>query len=307
MMYQRVPSDVTETSLRGKIMSAIAMASMSILFFLETKAYFSTTLGTDLSLNTNDDEPRIQLNFDITMMDLPCDHATVDVYSTVGFEKNVTKNIRKYPVDEDGVRQRFEARNWHQDDVELWDPAVPETLEDLHKDGEDAISLNEKSFAYALKQFPFMFVKFYTNDCTNCEDLAPTWEALGEVVTDTSMHIVDEHMDEKDIDGHEYSDDEYEAAVNHMAPVLITKLNCSLHPSICNEQKIRAYPTMRIFVDAEAKGDYNGHRTVMELVHWLKMIEAGHREPGELKMQKVLECKELILHFVSSEPNSVLS
>ena len=141
-------SDITETSLRGKILSALAMVSMSTLFLLETKAYFSTTLGTDLSLNNNDDDPRIQLNFDITMMDLPCEHATVDVYSTVGFEKNVTKNIRKYPVDEDGVRQRFEARNWHQDDVELWDPAVPDTIEDLHKDGEDAISLTEMSFPY---------------------------------------------------------------------------------------------------------------------------------------------------------------
>ena len=148
MMYQGAPSDITETSLRGKILSAIAMVSMSTLFLPKTKAYFSTTLGTDLSLNNNNDDQCIQLNFDITMMDLPCEHATVDVYSTVEFEKNVTKNIRKYPVDEDGVRQRFEARNWHQDDVELWDPAVPDTIEDLHKDGEDAISLNNMSFPY---------------------------------------------------------------------------------------------------------------------------------------------------------------
>eukprot|EP00579_Thalassiosira_antarctica_P031173 CAMPEP_0202031546 /NCGR_PEP_ID=MMETSP0905-20130828/65073_1 /ASSEMBLY_ACC=CAM_ASM_000554 /TAXON_ID=420261 /ORGANISM="Thalassiosira antarctica, Strain CCMP982" /LENGTH=451 /DNA_ID=CAMNT_0048595389 /DNA_START=241 /DNA_END=1596 /DNA_ORIENTATION=- len=226
------------------------------------------------------------------MMDLPCEHATVDVYSTVGFEKNVTKNIRKYPVDEDGVRQRFEARNWHQDDVELWDPAVPDTIEDLHKDGEDAISLTEMSFPYALEQFSYLFVlfvKFYTSDCTNCEDLAPTWEALGEVITDTSMHIVDEYMEDTDIEGNEYSDDEYEAAVNRVAPVLVTKLNCSVYPSICNGQGVRVYPTMRVFVDGEAKGDYNGHRTVMELVHWLSHIEAEHREPGELKMQTVLK------------------
>jgi len=49
------------------------------------------------------------------------------------------------------------------------------------------------------------------------------------------------------------------------------------------------YPTMRIFVDGKAKADYNGHRTVMELVHFLRHIEADYREPGELKMPNVLE------------------
>ncbi len=143
----------------------------------------------------------------------------------------------------------------------------------------------------ALEQFPFLFVKFFSNDCSNCDDLAPTWEALGEVIIDTSMHIVDEFMEDEGVEGHEFSDDEYEAAVNEMSPVLVTKLNCSVYPNICNQQGVRVYPTMRVFVDGEAKGDYSGHRTVMELVHWLNHIEAEHREPGELKMQKVLECK----------------
>ncbi|KAL3806121.1 hypothetical protein ACHAXA_005184 [Cyclostephanos tholiformis] len=289
-MYHRMPSDLTETSQLGRFMSFIAMISMSTLFLLETKAYFfSTTLETDLSLHSYDDEPSIRLNFDITMMDLPCELAAVDVYTTVGYEKNVTKNIRKYPVNKDGVQQQYEARNWHQNDIELWDPAVPEAIDHLHKDGEDAISLDGKTFQYALKKFPYLFVKFYATDCKYCHDLAPTWEALGEVVTDTSMSMVDEHMSENNLGSDQYTDEEYETAVNNMAPVLVTKLNCSLNPSICNGQGIRVYPTMRVFVDGEAKGDYNGHRTVMELVQWLSHIEAENREPGELKMQKVVE------------------
>ncbi|KAL7553594.1 hypothetical protein ACHAWF_016897 [Thalassiosira exigua] len=294
MLYQRVPSDLTESSLCGRMMSAIAIVSMSALFVLETKEYFSSKLGTDLLLNHNgDDDQRIQLNFDITMMDLPCEHASVDVYSTVGFEKNVTKNVRKYPVDAEGVKQRFEARNWHQDDVELWDPAVYETIDDLHKDGEDAISLNEKTFPYALKEFSFVFVNFYTSNSPVCEDFAPSWEAMGEIVTDASIVLVDEHLKELNIGDDDFSEDEYESLVNRLAPVLITKLDCSAHPLICKDQNVKAYPTLRIFVDGEAANDYNGHRTVMELVLWLKHIEAMYREPGELKMQRVEECKSL--------------
>lgn len=148
MLYQRVPYDLTETSLRGRVLSTIAAVSIGTLFLLETKAYFSTTFETDLSFRNNHDEPHIRLNFDITMMDLPCEQAMVDVYSAVGYEKNVTRNIRKYPVDADGVRQRYEARNWHQNDIELWDPAIAETIDDLHKDGEDAINLDAESFPY---------------------------------------------------------------------------------------------------------------------------------------------------------------
>ena len=47
----------------------------------------------------------------------------------------------------------------------------------------------------AIDKFEFVFVKFYSSaGCENCRDIAPTWEALGEVVTDTSMLLVDEMM-----------------------------------------------------------------------------------------------------------------
>ena len=149
MLLQRAALEATETTLRGRVLSAVSMIAMTTLFILETKAYFSPTLETDLLFDSNNEDQLVQLNFDITTTDLQCDYATVDVYSSIGgARKNVTANIRKYPVDDQGVRQQYEARNWHQNDVELWDPAVPETLEDLHEDGEDAISLNDVSFPY---------------------------------------------------------------------------------------------------------------------------------------------------------------
>ena len=128
-------------------------------------------------------------------------------------------------------------------------------------------------------------VNFYSGDCSSCDDLAPTYEALGEIVTDTAMSLVDSlhHI--------EFSEEEYERKVNEMAPVLITKLDCSDYPNICNEQKVRAYPSMRIYFDGVAEGEYQGHRTVMELVSWITQMEAKFRKPHELKMQKVIECE----------------
>jgi thioredoxin-like negative regulator of GroEL len=131
-----------------------------------------------------------------------------------------------------------------------------------------------------------VLVNFYTNDCSSCDDLGPTYEAIGEIVTDTAMSLVDELNLQQD-----YSEDEYEKRVNEMAPVLVTKLDCSDYPDVCNEQKVRAYPTMRLYLDGLAKGDYNGHRTVMEIVNWLSEMEAKFQASDKTRMQSVVECK----------------
>ena len=139
-------------------------------------------------------------------------------------------------------------------------------------------------------------VNFYTKDCSSCDDLAPTYEALGEIVTDTAMSLVDtvHHID--------FSEEEYEREVNAMAPVLITKLDCDDYPNICNEQNIRVYPSMRIYFDGVTEGEYQGHRTVMELVNWITQMEAKFKNPHELKMQRVIECEQYpffdIIYFV---------
>lgn len=172
----RVPSDLTETSLRGSVLSMFAMFAMGSVLVMETKAYFSSRygdalsvsaniidhgivltsvsscnscrLGVNLALHTSNADSRVQLNFNITMLDLPCDHAAVDIYSTVGHQKDIVKSIKKYPIDSDGVLQEYEEEAWHQNDIELWDPAVWESIDDLHEDGEDAIRLNNESFHY---------------------------------------------------------------------------------------------------------------------------------------------------------------
>jgi len=82
------------------------------------------------------------------LTDLPCNYAAVDVFSATGHQKDITKNIKKFPIDTNGVLQQYEQQLWHQNDMELWDPAIWESLDVLHEDGEDAISLNNESFHF---------------------------------------------------------------------------------------------------------------------------------------------------------------
>ena len=91
------------------------------------------------------------------------------------------------------------------------------------------------------------------------------------------MSAVAEHIiDEKD---HDYTDQEFEKAKGVELPVLVGKIDCVLNQEFCTNQRIMAYPTLRLFVDGKPwqGGDYVGHRTVMEMVEYLKQVEDTHK------------------------------
>jgi len=284
-MYRKVPVDLLEGTKRGSILSTIAVATMTILFILETKAFFSSQLKTNLALDSNEDS-QIRVNFNITMMDLKCDYATIDVVSVLGTQQNVTQHVQKYPIDQTGVRRSYQSRNLKQHDVQLFDATVEETIEELHADGEDAVSLDEHTFNIALEENEYVFVDFFANWCSHCRDLAPTWETLAEV-----MYQAAENRVEDQPDVHKYSDEDYNEALKVELPVLVGKVDCVDHHDFCLDQAIRAYPTLKFFVDGEEKGVYNGHRTVVEFTHFIAEMEKEHKghKHADLKTEEIKE------------------
>jgi thiol:disulfide interchange protein len=99
------------------------------------------------------------------MMDLKCDYVVVDVVSVLGTEQNVSAHITKWTIDAAGVRQNYQGRNKQQKDLDLFDPSVTRSLEQLYENGEDAISLSEETFEYARKSQEYLFVDFYASWC----------------------------------------------------------------------------------------------------------------------------------------------
>jgi len=137
--------DLLEGTKRGSIISYLAILTMITLFTMETLSFLgASTLQTDVSLDLNKD-PKLRVNFNITMMDLSCEYATVDIVSPLGTSLNVTSHLSKYALDAEGVRQRYMGRNLQQHDIILSDELVTETIEELHVNGEDAVALDEES------------------------------------------------------------------------------------------------------------------------------------------------------------------
>eukprot|EP00550_Attheya_septentrionalis_P004653 CAMPEP_0198289390 /NCGR_PEP_ID=MMETSP1449-20131203/7581_1 /TAXON_ID=420275 /ORGANISM="Attheya septentrionalis, Strain CCMP2084" /LENGTH=507 /DNA_ID=CAMNT_0043987705 /DNA_START=76 /DNA_END=1596 /DNA_ORIENTATION=- len=305
-MYRKVPADLMQGTKRGSILSSGALLVIATLFFCETRAFFQSTRVTDLALDSNKDK-QIRVNFNITMMDLPCKYATIDVVSVLGTQQNVTQHISRWDLDANGVRNQLKDRNHQQHDVmvELYDKDLGYTLEELHEDGENAVSLDQETLTFALHKREYVFVDFYASWCSHCRDLAPTWEALAEVMD----MAADEHLDEKiieeeeDTNGtgteHNYNDEEYAQASKLLKPVFIGKVDCVIRKELCMAQGIRAYPTLRLFVDGKRHptGDYAGDRTVLGMSAYLQLIEEEHKEgtDKELTVDRALDhAKELM-------------
>lgn len=237
--YRRVPKDLTEATSLGAFMSICAIAVMGILFLSETLAFARSMMETSIALDEND-QPQIRLNFNITLMDLHCDFVSVDVWDTLGTNRqNVTKNIEKWQLDESGQRRIFSGRNREQ--REVVHEEHEESLEELHEDGEQAVELNPDNFHAFLQGHEMAFIDMYAPWCIWCQRLHPTWEKFGEEVHKLGM------------------------------PVGVGKVNCVVHAQLCKDQKVMAFPTLRWYKGGEAiLPDYKMDRTVAALTGYAK-------------------------------------
>ena len=83
---------------------------MFILFMLELNNYLTTNTLSRIVMDTSNDD-MLQINFNITLPKLPCQYASVDVSDVLGTRKvNLTKNIRKWRVGDNGSRRLKEVK-----------------------------------------------------------------------------------------------------------------------------------------------------------------------------------------------------
>jgi len=237
--YRRVPKDLTEATTLGATMSVFAFIIMSVLFLSETIAFARSSIVTSISLDENVD-PRIQLNFNITFMDLHCDYVSVDVWDALGTNKqNITKNVEKWQLDSFGSRRIFSGRNRESREVRNQEHEM--TLEDMHENGVHVVQLTKDNYYDFLKENDLVFVNFHVPWCVWCQRLGPTWEMFAEEVEKEKM------------------------------PLKVASVDCQLYGNLCRDAKIMAFPSIRWFQKAEPiSPDYKMDRTVSALIGFSK-------------------------------------
>lgn len=237
--YRRVPKEFTEATALGATMSVCAMLVMALLFFAETMAFARTKISTEIALDENADS-QLQLNFNVTLFALHCDYASVDVWDVLGTNRqNVTKNVEKWQVDENGNRKTFSGRN--RETREVRHEEHEETLEELHEDGVHVNQLSSESYDRFLQENELTFINYFAPWCMWCQRLQPTWEKFAEAVEEKQM------------------------------PVGVASVDCVENAALCRKAQVMAFPTLRWFDTGIPKSpDYKLDRTVYALTNYAK-------------------------------------
>lgn len=230
-MYKRVPKDLTEATMLGALMSILCITTVIILFFTETYAFLRTNVSTTLDVDETPDQ-QIRLNFNITMHNLRCAYASVDVWDSLGTNKqNVTSNVDKWGIDREGRKVAFAGRVGREREIQHQEHDT--SLEELIADGAYAKPLTEENFDTFLFATERQMIDFYAPWCRFCQRLAPIWELFAR------------------------------EAFNEGLPMGIGTVDCTVQRALCTKYSITGFPSILSFYEGEREGGiYQGDRTV---------------------------------------------
>jgi len=246
-LFRRIDeSYLTTSTSHGGTCSLLAYVVMVALAIYEFSEYMSAQTTSTVVMDINRDKSLL-IGFSITMLDLPCKYAVIDVYDSFGYERqNVTKDITKTRIHlVDGKLQEGDIHD--EDEAEPSTHSIERDSSELDQFGHHALDLlGKEGFESELKSHDYTLMNFYAPWCHWCKELAPTYEKAA----DEFDKIKFPHKNIR---------------------AKFAALNCEKYGTICKDYRVRAYPTLLIFnKDKPLYPHYNGERNVEALVEYLK-------------------------------------
>lgn len=263
--YKKIPEDLTVSTLPGVGLSVTGCFLMFILFMLEFNAYLSTSYATTIVMDEGLDAV-MRINFNVTIPDLRCEFASLDVSDMTGTRKhNMTQDIYKIRIDH---KQRMIGMAT----VEQPKPryAIDENLGELPESDAVVVALTDETFEAFLKEHTIVAIDYYAPWCIWCKRLEPTW--LRTAKTLPSLHFGQR--------------------------VRVASVDCEAHPQVCMRQFIRAYPSILFYKNGDPTPIemYHGDRSVDAFSSKFKMLMDGEADYAEVRKKELHANDKLMAH-----------
>lgn len=266
---------MTESSIIGGGCSLIATVFITLLFLTELSHYFTPEYVTNIEVDHGEDGV-IQVNFNITLPELSCEYATLEMKNALGDRKRMTniRTIHKYTLD--GTWQGNAAESVHQSMHHYYEG----TDKDHYGNKRYAIELTKETFQEVLNDHEVLLVDFHAPWCSHCQRLSPIYEHAAHIVQQKSDSSIDVH---------------------NKHSVALATFDCTIksHTEICRKNHIQAYPTILVFRKSKIKThrallgtslnyeSYHGQRNAESISSFtLKVFEEVKSADSDLKYPK---------------------
>jgi len=219
---------------------------MAVLFICELHEFLTPKTTTTITIDIHQAD-LMEIHFDITMHKLPCSAADVIVWDS--FRESplpiTSKSVTKKNIDFVGNELGFHEEQDHIADYLVHhDEEHPEYNKDWDVSSKIFGTVN---FDDVVKYHDFTFVNFYAEWCVHCRQFAPTWNKT-EVQAD-AMRL-------EDGDGNKVD-------------AKLLRINCVEFPTVCREQGIRFYPSIRLYKRDNSFTPYKGDRKQEPIIAYL--------------------------------------
>lgn len=258
----RAVSKEIRSGVSGTFFTALAYVVVLAILFSELQAFLTSSYETTILMD-QDETSMIKINFDIVLYDLPCSHLKLVVYDKFTEEEIIeTDNVNFVPLDRDQKATRGFYTQEEIDALEKKDAATDVTEEERTELDADWSSTDDhfhhSDFNKAVTFHDYTIVNFFAEWCVHCRNFMPMWVAAANQMSEKTVFT--------DAEGKETT-------------VKFLKINCVAFGDACQQARIAAFPTVRLYKRDGSFQAFKDKRSIENIQEFLKLSIAkskGH-------------------------------